>query len=78
MLGHPPNRNCRRLGCELQGCSDRFVSVTDLEEGGPVVVTESEVLQWRVDDGRLGPLLGVSLIAGLSPRAGRCAATLCR
>ena len=27
---------------------------------------------------KIGPLLGVSLIAGFSPRAGRWAATLCR
>ena len=46
-------RKCRLLGGELQGCSDRLVSVKNLGEHGLVVVTESEALQRRVEGGRL-------------------------
>ena len=52
LIGRHQSRNSRRLECELQGCSDRFVS---LEERGLVVVAESEALRWRLDDGRLDP-----------------------
>ena len=78
MIDCHQNRNCRRLEGELQEYRDRSVLVKGLEERGPVVVTELEVLLGRVEGWKIGPLLGVSLIACLALRAGRWAATLCR